>query len=207
MSGNHLSRKALKVAMLGDSLVGKTSISSVFFGYNFDEHQLMTIGQVKMETKMKMEDGKELKFVIWDTAGQERFHAIAINACKSVQGIVVAFDLTKRETFDNVKHWLDEINENFNNIPVILFGNKCDMKEKRVVQKEEAEEFAKKYNLEYLETSAKENINIKEGIQKIANIAYKNSSSRHGFSLDEKNKNKPDGGCCLGGKKKKNNKK
>ena len=199
-----IKRKVLKLAMLGDSTVGKTSICNVYFNNDFENNQLMTIGQVKMDGKIKMEDGTELKLIIWDTAGQERFHSISLNACKNAEGIIVTFDLTKPKTFQNITEWLNKINENITNIPIIILGNKCDLEKEREVTKEEAENFAKNLNLPYFETSAKENINIKESIEAIANIAYKKAKDKAGFNLEENKLNQDEkGGCCGSEKNKK----
>ena len=204
MSDNKIKRKVLKLAMLGDSTVGKTSICNVFFGVEFESNQLTTIGQVKLDGKIKLEDGNELKLIIWDTAGQERFHSISLNTCKNAEGIIVVFDLTIKKTFTNVVGWLGEINQNVSDTPIIILGNKCDLEEKREVTKEEAENFAKNLNIPYFETSAKDNINIKESIEALANIAYKKAKTKAGFSLEDNNVQIEDkDGCCGGGKNKK----
>jgi len=198
-----IERTVIKLAMLGDSSVGKTSICNVFLNLEFEQKLLSTIGQDKMECNMIMDDGKEKKLVIWDTAGQERFHSIAIKACRKAQGIIIVFDLGNRSSFLNVVNWLKEIRDNFNNISLILFGNKCDLAE-REVTKEEAEKFAEENNLVYLETSAKAKININEGFKLIANDAYKKYSKlkdKDGIYLKaQKGKNKNN--CCGGDKKK-----
>ena len=180
--------------MLGDSLVGKTSIVNTFLNIEFTENNLMTIGTDKMESYMKMNDGNELKVIIWDTAGQERFHSIAKNTIKNAQGIIVSFDMTQRKSFENVNVWLNEIRENSVSIPIVLFGNKCDLKEKRTVTKEEAEKLAETNHLAYFETSAKLDINIKEGFKKICEDAYAKSGGESGMHL--KNKKKSKKGCC-----------
>ena len=151
-----------------------------------------------------MEDSKEVKLIIWDTAGQERFHNIAITACKSAQGILVCFDLTQRETFNRIKLWLDEINDKYKNAPIVLLGNKSDMVNQRKITEEEAKKFAEKCSLPYFETSAKNNINIKEAVSFLVNNVYKiiKNSDNKTFSLEESNKNK-DENCCLFKKKKK----
>ena len=193
-----IKRKVIKLAILGDSKVGKTSICRVFFDYEFEEDQIATIGQVKFEKKIEMEDSKEVKLIIWDTAGQERFHNIAITACKSAQGILVCFDLTQRETFNRIKLWLDEINDKYKNAPIVLLGNKSDMVNQRKITEEEAKKFAEKCSLPYFETSAKNNINIKEAVSFLVNNVYKiiKNSDNKTFSLEESNKNK-DENCCL----------
>ena len=200
-----IERKVIKLAMLGDSSVGKTSICYVFINLEFEDKLLSTIGQDKLECIMKMEDGKNMKIIIWDTAGQERFHSIALKACRKAQGIIVVFDVTNRGSFQNVVNWLNEIKENFNSPSIILFGNKCDLPERQVT-KEEAEAFAKQNNLPYLETSAKNKININEGFEKIANEAYKKyTNTKSGITL-KSNKNTKNGGCCGGGDEKKGKK-
>ena len=183
MAEENIKRKVIRISMLGDSTVGKTSIINAFLNIEFSNTLLSNIGVEKTETKMIMKDGNEMKIIIWDTAGQERFHSIATGTIKNSQGIVVTFDLTNRKTFENVVKWLEDIRDNNNKIPIILFGNKCDLVEKREVEDEEAQEFAKNNNLEYFETSAKENINVKEGFIKIAEEAYEKSGGAIGMDL------------------------
>ena len=181
MSEKKIKRTVIRLAMLGDSSVGKTSIINTFLDIEFSDVKLTTIGKDKMETKMKMKDGKEIKLIIWDTAGQERFHSMATSVIKGSQGVAVTFDLTKQSTFESVNNWLAEIKNNADSIPIVLFGNKCDI-ENRKVTKEEAEKFAK------------ENINIKEGFQKLAEDAYEKSTGEN--TLDLKNhKNKKNKKC------------
>lgn len=198
MSDQKIKRKVIRISMLGDSSVGKTSIINAFLNVEFNNTLLSNIGIEKTETKMKMKDGNEMKLIIWDTAGQERFHSISTGTIKNSQGIVVSFDLTNKKTFLNVKKWLEDIRDNNDKIPIVLFGNKCDILEKREVEEEQAEEFAKTNNLTYFETSAKENININEGFRKIAEDAYEKAGGSLGMQLDKQNNNKKkqNGKCC-----------
>ena len=169
MSSNEIKIKTLKLAFLGDSAVGKTTIIETYMGVEFNEDFISTIGWDRKKTKITLENGKEMELSIWDTAGQERYHSVAIKVIKQVQGIIVVFDITKKETFKSVANWLQVIDDNFTDVSIILFGNKCDMEENREVTKEEATKFAMEKNITYLETSAKNKINIKEGISAIAN--------------------------------------
>ena len=197
MSDEHIRRKALKITFLGDSAVGKTCICNRILKLDFREGSLATIGKDKMVCKMKMRDGKEMKIVLWDTAGQERFFAIAVNTVKNAQGILIVFDVGKRSSFENVNMWLEQIRLNSEIVPVVLFGNKCDIdKEKRVVSKEEAEKLADKLNMKYFETSAKDNIGIDEGFEEIINLAYDTFKYSTGKDLNDVN-SKEKGGCCL----------
>lgn len=190
MSDVKIKRKVIRIAILGDSTVGKTSIINVFLGLEFSQITITSVGKDKYDTQLKMKDGNEMKLIIWDTAGQERFHSIAVGTIKNSQGIVVTFDLTKRKTFENVLLWLKDIRENSDSIPIVLFGNKCDLKEERAVSKEEAEQLAQKNKLIYFETSAKEDINIKEGFQKVAELAYEKSGAALGVELHNRRKGK-----------------
>ena len=175
MSEIDIQRKVIRISMLGDAAVGKTSIINVFLGIEFSSTVLSNIGIEKQNKKMKMKDGNEMKIIVWDTAGQERFHSIATSTIKNSQGIALCFDVTNKTSFDNLTLWLKDIREINHNIPIVLFGNKCDLIDKRVIEDDEAENFAKKYNMEYFETSAKEDINVVEGFTKIIELAYEKS--------------------------------
>jgi small GTP-binding protein len=195
MSEKKIKRKVIRITMLGDSAVGKTSLISKFLNQNFDENYLTTIGKDKLEKKVVMKDGNEIKLIIWDTAGQERFHSIATSTIKGSHGIILTFDLTKRSSFNSLESWLNDIKENSNEVPVIIFGNKCDLFENYEVENEEAKKFAKEHNLQYFETSAKQNVNVQEGFNSIAEIAYEKYSGNNSLDLN-KPKQKPDKRFC-----------
>ena len=195
MSEKKIKRKVIRITMLGDSAVGKTSLISKFLNQNFDENYLTTIGKDKLEKKVVMKDGNEIKLIIWDTAGQERFHSIATSTIKGSHGIILTFDLTKRSSFNSLESWLNDIKENSNEIPVVIFGNKCDLFENYEVENEEAKKFAKEHNLQYFETSAKQNVNVQEGFNSIAEIAYEKYSGNNSLDLN-KPKQKPDKRFC-----------
>ena len=97
----------------------------------------------------------------WDTAGQERFRTLTASYYRGAQGILIVYDVTDRETFDNVRTWIVEI-EKYSQAGVckILVGNKCDMEDKRQVSREEGEELANHYQMPFLETSAKNSLNV-----------------------------------------------
>ena len=198
--GEIIKRKVIKITMLGDSSVGKTCLTNVYLGQKFANDFISTIGKNKMETFKEMKDGKKMKINIIDTAGQERFHAIAKTSIKGANGIVVTFDLTNPKTFTNVERWLSDINENNNKLPIVLFGNKCDLEDQRKVTQEQIDEFLEKNNnLPYFETSAKTGVGIKEGYQKVIDDAYEiiKKSQSGGIILENDNgKKKPQKKCC-----------
>ena len=190
MSKKDIKRKVMRISLLGDSGVGKTCIINKYLFNKFSENQQSSIGIEKNEKRLKMNDGNELKVIIWDTAGQERFKAMSTNTIKGAQGIVLVFDNTKKTTFESLPTWIKEVKEIKDNIPIVLFGNKCDLIENADVEKDEAEEFAKDNNMEYFETSAKENINIEKGFKSIIDKAYETAQEEDGLDLKKTTKKK-----------------
>ena len=111
MSEKKINRNVIKIAMLGDSKVGKTAICNCFMNIEFNYNTLSTIGQEKLETQIQLKNGEEIKLIILDTADQERFHSIALNTIKTVQDVTVFFDFTSKKFFDHLNLWLNEIKE------------------------------------------------------------------------------------------------
>ena len=198
MSDTKIKRKVLRISILGDSKTGKTSIINRYLGNPFSMDMISNIGIDKQELNMKMKDGNEMKVILWDTAGQERFHSISSSTIKNSQGIIVCFALDDRGSFNNVLSWLQDVRETSARIPVVIFGNKCDLVENRKITKEEAESFANDNKIPYFETSAKENINLKEGFERIAEDAYARSGGEIGIKLKKQTKEEKESkrGCC-----------
>jgi len=156
-----------KLLIIGDQRVGKSCILTRFTENFYTPHSIMTVG-IDYKTKKIKVDGTEIKLQIWDTAGQEKYRSITQNFYKNAMGVVIVFDLTDEGTFDNVRNWIRQIkNHAGENVCKLLVGNKCDIEENRV-SKEKIAEFVKETNIEYFETSAKNNININEAFYSIA---------------------------------------
>ena len=163
----------IRIGLLGDTEVGKTSIVKSLIEGEFDSECLPTIGLDKFEKKHCLDGGKEIKLIVWDTSGQERFRSIALKTVKHIEGIVLVFDVTNRKSFDNIDEWLTIIKENFINPIVILCGNKVDLdKQEWEVDKEEIERLAKCENWKYFEISAKDMIGIDDGFSYLVNKIY-----------------------------------
>eukprot|EP00162_Nutomonas_longa_P009895 comp19562_c0_seq3/m.37313 comp19562_c0_seq3/g.37313 ORF comp19562_c0_seq3/g.37313 comp19562_c0_seq3/m.37313 type:complete len:170 (+) comp19562_c0_seq3:102-611(+) len=106
-------------------------------------------------------DNKVIKLQIWDTAGQERFRTITSSYYRGAHGIIVVYDVTDQESFNNVKQWLHEIDRYAcENVNKLLVGNKCDLVTKKVVDTNTAKEFAEQLGIPFLETSAKNSTNV-----------------------------------------------
>ena len=167
--------KCIKIGLLGDTFVGKTAICNSIMNVEFSHDLLATVGHDKLETIFILKNGENIKLILWDTCGAVRFRSFAFKALKSVQGIVIVFDLTKKETFDNLKFLLDEIKETYYNPRLVLFGNKSEMqRDQWEVTTEEAKKYAESHNLPYFEVSAKTKQGINEGLSYIVNDIYEN---------------------------------
>ena len=106
-------------------------------------------------------DSKKIKLQIWDTAGQERFKTITTSYYKGAHAILIVFDITDHDSFDHIRNWMADIDKFAKEgVLRILVGNKCDLQNERKVSVEEAKQIANKYGIEYIETSAKDTINI-----------------------------------------------
>ena len=108
-------------------------------------------------------DNTKIKLQIWDTAGQERFRTITTSYYKGAHAIVIVFDITDKDSFEHVKVWMQDIDKFAKQgVMRILVRNKCDLENQRAVTKDEGNEMALKYGIKYIETSAKDTINIEE---------------------------------------------
>ena len=132
-----------KILVLGDPSVGKSCFLIRYTEDTFQDVYLSTIG---MDCKYKdviLEEDKSIRLQIWDTAGQDRFRSITKNLYKGAAGIMLIYDITNRNTFDNVKKWVNSIKEEVTSkVVIILVGNKIDLDKKRQVQTDEGEQIA-----------------------------------------------------------------
>ena len=119
---------------------------------------------------------KIIKVQVWDTAGQERYRSITNAYYRGAEGILVVFDLTRKETYDHVRGWINEAKENNDKIKTILIGNKLDLQDERKVENGVAKQFAEKNSLKYLETSAKDGKNISESFKAMINLLFDGKS-------------------------------
>ncbi|KAF6170327.1 hypothetical protein GIB67_043017 [Kingdonia uniflora] len=168
-----------KIVLIGDSAVGKSQILSRFARNEFSLDSKATIG-VEFQTRTLQIQNKSVKAQIWDTAGQERYRAVTSAYYRGAVGAMLVYDITKRQTFDHIPRWLEELRSHADkNIVIILIGNKSDLENQRAVPTEDAKEFAQKEGLFFLETSALEATNIETAfstiLTEIFNIVNKKS--------------------------------
>nr|GMD29784.1 ras-related protein RABD2a [Ipomoea batatas]GMD38166.1 ras-related protein RABD2a [Ipomoea batatas] len=151
-----------KLLLIGDSGVGKSCLLLRFADDTYLESYISTIG-VDFKIRTVEQDGKTLKLQIWDTAGQERFRTITSSYYRGAHGIIVVYDVTDLESFNNVKQWLSEIDRYASeNVNKLLVGNKCDLAENRAVSYETAKAFADEIGIPFMETSAKDATNVEQ---------------------------------------------
>lgn len=157
-----------KLLLIGDSGVGKSCLLLRFADDVYTQSYISTIG-VDFKIRTIDLEGKTVKLQIWDTAGQERFRTITSSYYRGAHGIIIVYDVTDKESFENVKHWLEEINKYAaDGVKKLLVGNKSDLQSKKVVSYEQAKEFAEQRGINFMETSAKNAHNVEQAFQTMA---------------------------------------
>ena len=189
-----------QLLIIGNSIVGKTSILTKYTSKSYTESYVATVG-LDFFTKDETIDNKIIRIKIWDTAGQERYKAITKCFFQRAQGIIIVFDVTNKRSFDDLKMWIDSINsqskltEDLENMPIIIIGNKIDLP-KRVIDKETALNFAKEQNLDYYETSAKTGEGIDNAIKELVKKVMVYISKKNGTDNLKLSENSSKRKCC-----------
>ncbi|KAK6919932.1 Small GTPase [Dillenia turbinata] len=161
-----------KVVVIGDSAVGKTQILSRFTKNEFCFDSKSTIG-VEFQTRTLTIQSKVIKAQIWDTAGQERYRAVTSAYYRGALGAMLVYDITKRQTFDHVARWVEELRSHADNsIVIMLIGNKADLADLRAVPTEHAVEFAEEQGLFFSETSALSGDNVDSAFIRLLEQIY-----------------------------------
>lgn len=197
-TSNEIDRE-VKVVVVGESGVGKSSITLRFVSNQFRENMVSTIGAsflsktVYINTKSKT---MAYKFNIWDTAGQEKYRALATLYYRGVDCAVVVYDITDRNSFEQVKsYWVDELlrqTDNAHPVKICISGNKADLEDQRQVSFEEGQELANIYGALFYETSVKSGNNVEDIFKELGNQLAPlppnsvQKSKNHGLSIPKK---------------------
>ena len=155
-----------KLVIIGSSGVGKTSLILRFADNYFTDNFISTIG-IDFRIRTYIINDKIIKLQIWDTAGQERFRSITSAYYKSANAVIICYDVTSMDSFNNIDGWLSDLY--FSSIPKLLIGNKCDLIDDRQVTSEIAQDYAKQHGCQFIATSAKTSHNIEEAFMGIVN--------------------------------------
>lgn len=189
MSANR-KKVLLKVIILGDSGVGKTSLMNQYVNKKFTNQYKATIG-ADFLTKEVMIDDKVVTMQIWDTAGQERFQSLGVAFYRGADCCVLVYDLTMPKTFESLDSWRDEFliqasPRDPDNFPFVVLGNKSDLDSKRKVTAARAQQWCKtKNSIPYHETSAAAATNVETAFQEIARKALKQERAEEQIYLPE----------------------
>ena len=176
----------LKYVIIGDSGVGKSNILLQYINGKFNEDFKATVG-VEFGAKNIEINGRIYRIQIWDTAGQENFRSIARAYYKNSVCACVVYDIANRSSFNSVQSWIDDCTKQTpKSILLLLIGNKSDLNDQREVQYEEGAEFAKRRNMIFLETSAKNGNNISDIFEKSVKFIDKNIQENK-YDLDNEN--------------------
>jgi len=181
----------LKVIILGDSSVGKTSLMNMYVNRKFNNQYKATIGADFLTKEVLVNHNGDQRLVtmqIWDTAGQERFQSLGVAFYRGADACILVFDLTSKKSFDNLDTWREEFlvqsgPSDSANFPFVVLGNKVDLRDSRVVQAKAADQYCKEKKIVakeqeksmYYETSAKDSKNVNEAFTAVAQMALENN--------------------------------
>ncbi|XP_040564547.1 ras-related protein Rab-21 [Lepeophtheirus salmonis] len=202
-----------KIVLLGEGCVGKTSCVLRYVDDQFNERHITTLQASFLNKRLNVR-GKRVNLSIWDTAGQERFHALGPIYYRDANGAILVYDITDLDSFRKVKVWIKELRKMLGNkIILVIVGNKTDIEEKRHVEPNMAEEYAKSVGATHFHTSAKLNTGIDELFleltKQMISVALnnksdsKNSSGEGGTGnrihiFDDTSPSSPRNRCCSG---------
>ena len=160
-----------KIVLVGDGAVGKTSIRKRYLGLGFETDYLSTMGAdfALHDTTLKE---TQIRWQIWDLAGQPMFKDVVQAYYTKIFGGVVVYDVTRRQTFDNVEIWLNDMWKNSGrdrNVPVVLLANKVDLREEgaETVSTDEGKKLAESLGIPFIETSAKSGKGVEAAFDKL----------------------------------------
>ena len=193
----------IKLAFIGQSTVGKTSLITQYTKKTFADTYLSTIGADQIIKELKLENGVKVKLNIWDTAGQERFRSVNAIFLKGAQIVIMVYDITKRDTFDEIKnYWYNNVKSIIAKDTVLgIAGNKSDLYENEQVSKEEGQQYAQEIKAVFKETTATTFESINELINELVQKYYSQNNLTNFPNKDEairvsKMKNEKKRNCC-----------
>ena len=191
----------IKIALLGDSSVGKTNLVLRYTENTFSLNVAQTVGyDYKSKTIILKKLNKKAKLQIWDTAGQERFMALSKTVYQKVDGIILVYDISSLSSFQNLLNWIKTIKEINDDLPIMIIGNKIDKEDERIITFEDGKQFADENKMNFFETSALKGYNVNEAfksfVYEVLEYLKKKTSFKtyDGFSVESIKKKKKQ--CC-----------
>ena len=182
----------LKILLLGNGSVGKTSLINRYLRNVYNPVYLTTIG-IDKSVKFLLINNKQIQLSIWDTAGQEQFRTITKSFYNKTDGVILCFDLTEKESLGSINYWIEQLNSKINlkDIGIVLVGTKLDLSEFEDSFNEiksEAEKVADSYQIKYFNTSSLTGVNVKEVFNYLIKMTL-NIKNFKEFENDEKDEN------------------
>ncbi len=169
-------RLMIKMAVLGDTAVGKTNLLNCFVHKKFDSRYKSTIGSDFVSKDLSV-DGTALNLQLWDTAGQERFQSLGTAYLRGSEACILVFDVTNQESFEHLSSWMEEFVSACGKKPLVLLGNKCDSDldpNKRAITTATAKRWCQlNGDITFFETSARDSINVDQAFEYIAQQALR----------------------------------
>merc|ERR1719384_1882195 len=161
---------SVKLVLLGNASVGKSSILQRFASDIYSEHKPPTVGAAFTTKVITLSNHRQIKFDIWDTAGQEKYRSMTPLYYRGAYAAIIVYDITDKKSYDGAIHWMKEIRQiEGDKIKIALVGNKLDLaNSSRQIDTEMASQYAKENGLIFIETSAKTGCGIKELFRQIA---------------------------------------
>ena len=204
MDKNQQKKNTIKIILLGNQNVGKTSLISIYSGKKFSEDTISTIGSDFIYEKINI-DNTEYTIQLWDTAGQEQFRSLNKIYFKGSDIVLFIYDITKKKTFDDLPgFWINYVKSLIGeNIIYGIVANKVDLFENKEVEEESGQKLANENHASFCQTSAKETPEVfKKFIKDLVVLHISKNGAKEGNAIkleDQKSKKDKDGekGCCL----------
>ena len=191
----------IKVVVVGDSDTGKTAITQTFCNPETDIDKLSSTVGVAFESTCVTVDDQQVKLTIWDTAGQERFKSLCASYYRGARVILVVYDVTNKQSFDNIQTWIEEAKAKsiVDGAVFVIVGNKIDLSEERTVSREQGEDLAQKIHAIFVETSARTHERVEEpfmlAVRKTIEI-HMPQTVKQTVRLEQKIETTQSFGCC-----------
>ena len=163
----------LSIILLGESTVGKSCLIARYINNQFNSTYLSTFGVNFFSKSIQVSPSQKITVKIWDTAGQERFKSIAESYYKKAQGVLLVYDVTKKETFEKISEWIGNLQKHSKKSPVCsIIGNKIDLTDEIEVSTEEGKQLAEKYGCFFHETSAQSGVGVNQAFEELGKQCF-----------------------------------